>query len=325
MNVTPREALAGLRLLAFVARADDRFDDEERRVLRMAIEGIDPKLLPEGTRPESLVEDAIDLDAELAVLAESPRKGEMYRAAYSIACADGEAASAERAVLAQAREALGITVDVDDQLERLFAPASAAEARKTGFERIDDVGMRAAAVRKRTLECSALAAVLGAFPVPGLSIATDLAVVALQLSLVRDVAAMWGRDVAPERARALLAGLGLGTGARIAVGSLAKLLPGWGSAVGAVAAFASTFAVGGVLQSHYERASVSRTLGPALPDARDVAEAFAAERDRAHASYETYEGAVAEARTKPSLVALERDLASGRVTRSELESRLGGV
>ena len=92
---------------------------------------------------------------------------------------------------------------------------------------------------------------LGAFPIPGVAIATDLAIVAVQVKMVRDIGQYHGHKVDKEGAKSLLYGLGLGTGARIAVNNIVKLVPGWGSAFAAVTSFAATFAVGKVMEKYF--------------------------------------------------------------------------
>jgi uncharacterized protein (DUF697 family) len=76
--------------------------------------------------------------------------------------------------------------------------------------------------------------------------------VAVQVKMVRDIGQRWGHKVDKEAAVSLMGGLGLGTGARIAVTNLAKVVPVWGSAVGATGAFASTWALGKVAEKYFE-------------------------------------------------------------------------
>ena len=50
---------------------------------------------------------------------------------------------------------------------------------------------------------------LGAFPFPGISIATDLLIVGLQVGLARDIGALWGHQLDYPQAKGLLAGFGV--------------------------------------------------------------------------------------------------------------------
>ena len=103
----------------------------------------------------------------------------------------------------------------------------------SSIQPVSDPVLRATEIKSDVLKYSVLSGALGAFPIPGLAIATDLAVVGLQVKLVRDIGQRWGHKVDKQAAASLLGGLGLGTGARIAVSNLAKLIPVWGSVVGA--------------------------------------------------------------------------------------------
>jgi uncharacterized protein (DUF697 family)/uncharacterized tellurite resistance protein B-like protein len=318
VSVGPREALAGLRLLVAVARADERFDEVEQKVLRAAIAAIDPSALPPDFRESTLFDEPIDLDAELAVLARSPRRVDVYRSAFSVAWSDGERAPSERAILERARRALDIAPSVDRELGRLFEePPRPDEA--PAVSRVEDDDERRERAKKRTFELAVFAAVLGAFPLPGIAVATDLCVVALQIALFREIGGMWGERIPRDAARRLLAGMGVGTGARIAVANLAKLLPGWGSAFGAATAFATTWAVGVSSQRIHEASRNGEELG------RDeVDDLFRASRAEGEERYAASRDVVDDRLREHGglLTELADRLRAGDVTRSELEARV---
>lgn len=169
-----------------------------------------------------------------------------------MAYADGSCTKEEQAILDLVAAETGVTAEARASLERLFVPAAERTSLLPVRARaIDDAATRAAHVKRETLKYAALTAVLGAFPIPGLAIATDLGVIALQVKMVRDIAQYWGHSLDREAAKSMLYGMGLGTGARLAVNNLAKLLPGWGSAVGATTSFASTYALGKVIDKFF--------------------------------------------------------------------------
>jgi len=99
---------------------------------------------------------------------------------------------------------------------------------------------------------SVLSAVLGANPLPGVSIATDLAVVGIQVKMFRDIGQYYGHRVDKAAIKSVMAGLGLGTGARIAVTNLAKFIPGFGSVLGAGSSFIATFALGKIAAKWFD-------------------------------------------------------------------------
>jgi len=158
--------------------------------------------------------------------------------------------------------------------------------------------------------------VLGAFPIPGLAIATDLGVIALQVKMVRDIGQYWGHAVDRNAAKSMLYGMGLGTGARLAVNNLAKLLPYWGSAVGATTSFASTFALGKVIEKFF--------AADAKGDITVLKTDFNAAEKEGKATYAEHKDAVDAqgAEAKATLAKLTVDLKEGRITQEEMEQRL---
>lgn len=314
MSLNEAEAVASLRVLVSVAKADGVLHDAERKALAAALEGMD---LPGDTSVESMLDAAIDLDAELARLATDEARTEAYRSAYGLAYADGDCSPEEAALLERIRGALGVPEEQRAALEQLFAraregaPAEAAHAVKP----IADPAERAARIRSDVLKSAVYGAVLGAFPVPGLAIASDLAIVALQVGLVRDIGRYYGQVVDKNSARALLYTLGVGTGAWIAVSNLAKLVPGWGSAVGAAGSFTTTYAIGRVMDSYFAKAGQA--------DVEELKKEFKAgqkEGKKAYGEMKEEIAAKAEA-NKAALTALNEELKAGRITHEELARR----
>jgi uncharacterized protein (DUF697 family)/tellurite resistance protein len=246
MSIRENEATAILKILAAIARADGTLHDDEKRSLSGAIEALE---LP-GLSLDQLLSEKANVAAELAKLESAEAKEQVYRSACFMAYADGDCSPEEKVILDAIESAIGVTPELKATMAGYFAPR-----RESWYEvraqTILDPEKRSQAIRKHVLRYAALSAALGAFPVPGLAIATDLAVVALQVKMVRDIGRYFGHEVDPKNARSMLYTLGLGTGARLAVNNLAKLLPGWGSAVGAGSSFASTYALGKVLERYY--------------------------------------------------------------------------
>ena len=132
-----------------------------------------------------------------------------------------------------------------------------------------------------------------------------------------------GHRVDRAGAKSLLYGVGLGTGARLAVNNLAKLLPGWGSVVGAATSFASTFALGRVMNQYFAadapiREGVTAATSDELRHSFRLAEKAAREVYAGHADVVIQ----SQRETKASLDALSADLAAGRITQAELDERV---
>ena len=184
--------------------------------------------------------------------------------------------------------------------------------------RIDDPALLRDEVNKSVLRHAVLTAALGAFPIPGLAIATDLAVIAVQLKMIRDVGGLWGHVVDRQAAKSILYGVGLGTGARLAVNNLAKLLPGWGSVIGASTSFASTYALGAVIEKVFSSGAKD------APDATVLRAQFKKAEEAAKAVYADQKDVIIQSQrlNKATLETLTADLDAGRITQDEFDTRV---
>lgn len=312
MSITQEEAIAGLHVLVAVAQADGKLHDDERAAIEAAIHDVG---LDDVVGAQDLFEDAFDLKEQVALLKSPDARDETFRSAYSLAYADGECSEEEKVLLARLRDELGIPKVREEELRRLFDDLLAERAGPGSFfKRIDDPDERTKMVKSETLKCSVVSAVLGAFPFPGLAILTDLAVLYLQIALVRDIATMHGRPVDKKRARSLLATVGVGTTARLAVSNLAKFLPGWGSVVGATTSFASTYGVGVAFDKHFA----------AGLDAGELAETFQKAKEEGKREYEVNKEQIdAKAKkAKGELTELAEQRKSGAITDDDFRERV---
>lgn len=308
--MTERETLASLRVLVAMAKADDILTMPEERAIEDAINeaGIADLTLAK------LFGTDFDLDAELAELKSDEAKRATYESAYAIAHADDACTLPEEHLLTHIEAKLGFGPEHRSVLKRLLEEAEDT-VLPSHIAEVVDPERRAAEIREDTLKYSILAAALGAFPIPGLAIATDLAVTALQTKLVRDIGQYFGKKIDKKGAAELLAGAGVGMGLRIALNNLAKFVPGWGSAVGAASSFVSTFALGTVATRYFESGGTDAST---LPDEMERA------KKEAKATYADQKSAVAEkqAQTKAQLEALGKELADGKITTAEYEKRV---
>ena len=312
MQITHEEAVAALHVLVAVAQADGKLEPAEREALEAAIgeAGLD-----EIVSVEDLFGDRFDLAPQLALLARPEAREATFRSAYSLAYADGECSAEERALLSRLREGLAIPEAHEQELRTLFDHLAADHEHEPVYvERIDDPEKRGEAVRAATLKCAIITAVLGAFPFPGFAVLTDLAALYLQVELVRDIAVMHGQQIDKTRARALLAAVGLGTTARLAVSNLAKLLPGWGSVIGATTSFASSYAAGVAFDRHFEAGLDHEAL------ARVFAEAHEDGKREYHANKDDI--AARSEKAKVELAALAEQRKSGALRDAELHERV---
>lgn len=315
MQITHEEAVAALHVLVAVAQADGKLEPAERETLEAAIReaGLD-----EVVSAEDLFGDRFDLAPQLAQLARPEAREAAFRSAYSLAYADGACSEEERALLATLRADLEIPEEREQELRALFDHLAAEHpATPVYVKRIDDPEERHRAVRSATMKCAIISAVLGAFPFPGFAILTDLAALYLQVELVRDIAVMHGQEIDKTRARALLAAVGLGTTARLAVSNLAKLLPGWGSVIGATTSFASSYAAGVAFDKHFE----------AGLEHHELVRTFAEAREEGKREYQANQAEIAarSEKAKAELASLAEQRKSGALSDAELHARVSKI
>lgn len=311
MAMTEQEALASLKILVSVARADGVLQDSERSALESTLAETN---LP-GTTVQGLLEGAIDLDAELKKLSSAEAREHTYAAAAALAKADGACSAEEQRVLDKIKESLQIPAEQAKLLDRLLS-----EAKDTvipaSLRAIADPEERAKEIREDTLKYAILSGVLGAFPIPGVAILTDLAAVGLQVKLVHDIAQYWGHPLDKQGAKALVGSIVGGAGARIAVTNLAKLVPGWGSVVGATSSFAATWAVGRVANSYFEN-------GGRL-DQETLRSAFKSAKKEGEKAYQENKAAIEEKQkaNEARITQLSEDLKAGRISQEQYEQQL---
>jgi len=314
MGISETEAVASLKILAAIARADGSVHNDERKSLAAALDNLE---LGEPVKVDELLADGaqIDVAAELGKLTSAEAREQIYRSAFFMAHADGTCTKEEQIILDVIAKEAGVTPEQRASLERIFAPARTSLV-PSKVEPIVDPGLRGAKVTEQITKYAILSAILGAFPIPGFAIVTDLGVIALQLKMIRDVGRLWGHEVDRNAAKSILYGLGLGTGARLAVNNLAKLLPGWGSAIGATTSFASTFALGRVIEKFFN--------ADAKVDIASLKDDFAAAQKEGKAQYREKKAEIAakEAEAKTTLELLTDDVKAGKITQAELEQRL---
>lgn len=310
MPISREESIASLRLLVCMAKADGVLHERERAMLEASFAEVE---LPEGVTLQWLFEEPVDAAVVVAQLVTEEARENAYAAVYALACADGDCSPPERTLLLEIRTALGIDDTQDAHLGRLFMPRH--QVPGPSITPTLDAMARESAVRSETRKCAMVSALLGAFPFPGLSIATDLMIAGLQVGLARDIGGLWGQQMDTAQAKGVLAGFGVGTGARIALSNVLKLFPGWGSAFGAVSGYASSHAVGRVMNAYFAE-------GRGL-DAKELAARFKAAKEEGKQAFATDSEAIERTRAAnaDALRALETQLATGTITQDEFEQR----
>ena len=249
MTLNERETAAALRVLVALARVDGVLHEAERRAIGTALSAV---RLPEDMTLEKLLAEPVDLQKQLAVLGPSRDATRVYQAMVGFTYADGECTREERALLEEVRIGLGVSAahaavatSLANELESMPVPAgelatSGPEARRRAVERV---------VRR----CAAVAAALGAHLVPVADLTVSVGMVGLHIRIIHDIGGAYGVVATPEDVRALIGGLGAGTGTRVALWGLSRVVPGWESVVHERAHFATTYAMGRVAERYYSR------------------------------------------------------------------------
>lgn len=313
MEINTKEGTACLRALVAVAKADGKITAEERSALQAALD-----MLPASSDLQPFLDEETNLDQVLAEITSPVAREHLWQSAFSMIHADGTASPEEQKLLEKIRTTFQIDETKASATKRLLEEAKDT-LLPSNIEPITDPARRQKEIDQDVLKYSVLSAVLGAFPVPGVAIATDLAIVAVQLKLVRDVGQYWGHKVDKEAAKSLLAGLGLGTGARIAVSNLAKLVPVWGSAFGATTAFATTWALGKIANRYFEsgqKADLAQLKSEMKAMEKEGKEAYAQQKD-----------AIARKREQAAakLEALNAERKAGTISQAEYEKQVAAL
>lgn len=300
-----REALAGIRIALCVAKADGKLTAEEEAALQGLLSNF-----PEDERPtlDSLLSEDISLEEELTHLSSDESRKRVADAARLIAGADGETSDAELALIERIVPFTGeptLIGQILGEAKDTFLPSR--------IPTIHDPAQRSVEIQEDLLKFSILAAVLGANPLPAVAVVTDLAVVGLQVKLVRDVGQYFGHRIDNQAARSLLAAASGSVVLRIALSNLARFIPGWGSVASAAAAFASTWALGKVAERWFAQGG---GLDPELLRAT-YEEAWKEGRRSYDAEKEKVEQAKRHHAT--ALQRLQEDLSAGRITQEHYE------
>jgi uncharacterized protein (DUF697 family) len=312
MAFTEQEAIASFRMLVCIAHADGKIHEEERNSLEWALRGIE---LPKGVTLENLLYEETNVDAQLKLIKNPEAQEACYTSAYAMAHADGDCSTEEKKIIDHIKATYNLPDEKTSVVGRLFSEAKDT-VLPSNIKPISDPKKRADEIKEDTFKYSILSGVMGSFPVPGLSIVLDLAVIGVQVKLVRDIGQYYGHQIDKPAAKSLLLGAGVGAGARIAVTNIAKFVPIFGSAVGAAASFASTYAVGKMAVAYFENGCKADmdTLKKAFKDAqKEGGEQYKKNKDVV---------ASKQKEQKATLEKLSNDRKAGKISEAEFERKL---
>ena len=312
MSMNEAESLASLKVLVCMAKADGTLHADERAVLEDALAVMK---LPSSVTVASLLDGKYDVDAILKAITSQDGHDATFSSAFAMAYADRECHPAEQALLDKIEKAFVIPKEKKGMFGRLFEEAKDTVSL-TSIKPVADPKQRQKEINEDVMKYSVLSAVLGLNPIPIVSIATDLAVVGIQAKMFRDIGQYWGRETSKDTVKQVIGGLGVGTGARIAVNNLMKFVPLVGSAVAATTNFASTWALGKVANQYWESGGKA--------DMKMLRELFVKSREEGKAAYKQNKAAIEakQAQNKATIDALAADYKAGKITQAEYERRV---
>jgi len=309
MPINEQETVASLKLLVAMAKADGELAPEESETFAQSLGGAG---LPAGLTAGALLAGSYDVDQLVGEIRSTEAREAAFSACFSMAYADRKVHPAEQALLEKLEKAWTVPPAKKGLLGRIFSETWDTLSL-TSIQPIADPARRKAQVDEDVLKYSILSGVLGANPVPIGSLATDMAVVGLQMKMFRDVGQYWGRETSKDAVKQLFAGLGVGTGARIALTNLMKFIPVAGSVAGAATSFASTWALGKVANQYWESGGKA--------DLKMLRELFKTSQAEGKREYEARKAEVeaAKAQRKSTLDQLAADYAAGKISEADYE------
>ena len=314
MSISNAESLASLKLLVAVAKADGDLGPDERVILGEAIGQANLA----GTTPDALLGGTYDVETLIAEIRSDAARDAAFSACFAMAYADRACHPAEQAILDRLERAWTVKKERKGLLSRVFDEARDTVSL-TRIEPIADPARRKAAIDEDVLKYSVISGVLGLNPIPLVSIPTDLAVVAIQAKMFVDVGQYWGRETTLDAAKQVIAGVGVGTGARIAVNNVLKFVPGVGSVVAATTNFASTWALGKVADQYWESGGKAD-----MKMLRDLFKRRQAEGKKVYAQHEA-KVAERERANRETLDRLAADLNAGRISQAQYQDALRNI
>jgi tellurite resistance protein len=132
MAIPEAEANACMKVLVALAKADGRVHSDELRSLTAALSGLEV----EPSSLSVLLEEQVDVEAELAKIVSPEGRAQTYRSAYFLAYADGECSASEQAIL---ETIAGVTTPSEQErnsLDRVFATAPKKSRYETLLEAV---------------------------------------------------------------------------------------------------------------------------------------------------------------------------------------------
>jgi nucleotide-binding universal stress UspA family protein/uncharacterized protein (DUF697 family) len=277
------ESLARLKVLIGVAQADGNIEQQERLWLESNVQR---ENLPAGIVWETLLVEPVDLQEELAKIADPTQQELTYYAAYLLANTDAECRPEEQQAIDLIATTFKLTAAKVEQLQGLVNRVANFQNISKG-QAIADPAQRATIIEEKILRYAMAAAVLGADPSPLLGSYTQSAALGLQMILIAEIAEISGATEFTVKPffEEMVGSLGLVSAWLMAL-DLTKLVPKVGASLGAADAFTATWAMGQTTVVYFEAANSQPEV---TLDAIALRQLFKQNRKSAEAIYDRNE------------------------------------
>ncbi len=239
------EALARLKVLICIAKADGILNESEKVQLRSSA-----RVFARGMMWDHLLDQSIDLSAELALITTPVEQELTYYTAYRLIAAKAEPHPSEKNIIEQIKDTFNLDAATIEQLHELVNQSYTIQGDRT-IQPIKDVQQRTEVIDQKILYGAIATAVLGAFPSPLLSTYTESVALDIQFALISEVGGLWGYTDLESQSlfEGIVGSLGFVSAWLTAI-DIAKLLPNLGTNLGASDAFMATWAIGKTMNAY---------------------------------------------------------------------------
>ena len=256
MFVEPKEAIAGLQLLACLAKADGKLHPAEKKILTEAWQKAQKlSTLPENVMLDSLFAENMAIEEILPQITTPKTQKILYKVAYILAEIDGIVPE-ERIILDKIATSFQ-SIDRDSLMENDSLAELAVKSPHDFIEAIAAQLVSVKEVRDLILDYAIGIAILGFNPFPGVNLVTNTIACGLILKMIRDIGSKYGYPKGQD-AIAIIGSIFGGFGAFLAaltswatISFLGLYIPVMGEFAAASFLFTLTWAIGQATNQFY--------------------------------------------------------------------------
>lgn len=191
MLMEPEEAIASLKLLVCLAKADGKIYPKEEQILTEAWQKVQ-KLsdMPKNTTLDSILAEDITIESILPQITTPNTQKVLYKTAYLLAEIDG-VAPAQQSVLDKIEASFKL-LDRNSLVDNRSLAELAVTSPHDFMEAIASQLLPVKEVRDLILDYAIGIAILGFNPFPGANLITDTIAFGLILKMISDIGKKWG-------------------------------------------------------------------------------------------------------------------------------------